>query len=169
MQRCHGLARIRESLLPRQRLARAQQGLFHGRITQHGDHVSYSMHRTKRTWKPNVFWKTFNSVLLDHSFQVRVTAKALRCIDKAGGIDNYVLFTKEDRMDSKIGEELKHHLVRAWEEKNLRPFNCAQIVFERKKAEFERREAIDAGWMAEKLEALRLAPKSAEQQKQGEI
>ena len=32
--------------------------------------------------------------ILDQRFQVRVTTKALRCIDKAGGIDNYLLFTK---------------------------------------------------------------------------
>ena len=44
---------------------------------------------------------------------VQVTAHALRCIDKAGGLDNYVLNTRAEKMASLKGMELKDEMMRA--------------------------------------------------------
>ena len=45
---------------------------------------------TRRKWKPNVHWKRLWSASVQDWFRVKVSTNALRCIDKAGGLDNYV-------------------------------------------------------------------------------
>uniref|UniRef100_A0A6B2LNG2 Ribosomal protein L28 n=1 Tax=Arcella intermedia TaxID=1963864 RepID=A0A6B2LNG2_9EUKA len=104
------------------------------------------MRKTKRTWKPNVHWKTFYSDLLDKKFQVPVSTKALRCIDKAGGIDNYVLFTRKEILDSSIGEELKVHLIAAWEKKNGTKFRRGKILHQRKVELWQEEQKACEGW-----------------------
>ena len=59
--------------------------------------------RSRRSWKPNVQDKRLFSYILDRHIQVKVTTHALRCIDKAGGIDEYLLKTPYHKMDTKIG------------------------------------------------------------------
>jgi len=149
-QRAHGISFVQGQSLTRGRLRRAQQGLYHGRQKQHGDHISYSHLRTKRVWKPNVHWKSFRSELLGHSFQVPVTAKALRCIDKKGGIDNYILFTKESDIDSEIGMELKKYLVAAWEKKNNTKYNRRKILLEARIAALAREQELNRPILAAK-------------------
>jgi large subunit ribosomal protein L28 len=46
---------------------------------------------TKRKFKPNVFIKRVYSEILDDMVQFHLTAAALRSIDKAGGLDNYLM------------------------------------------------------------------------------
>ena len=50
--------------------------------------------RTSRTWKPNVFQKKFRSDVLDRTMKINVTTHTMRCIDKAGGFDAYIMNTK---------------------------------------------------------------------------
>jgi ribosomal protein L28 len=52
------------------------------------------MRATKRKFKPNVFIKRLYSETLDDMLRFHVTTKALRSIDKAGGLDNYLLSDK---------------------------------------------------------------------------
>eukprot|EP01125_Pyxidicula_operculata_P001911 TRINITY_DN11831_c0_g1_i1.p1 TRINITY_DN11831_c0_g1~~TRINITY_DN11831_c0_g1_i1.p1 ORF type:complete len:161 (-),score=28.44 TRINITY_DN11831_c0_g1_i1:15-497(-) len=120
------------NLLARAELKRAQNGLYAKKTMKHGHQVSYSMKKTNRVWRPNIHWKTFHSDLLNQKFQVKVSTKALRWIDKVGGIDNYVLFTKEEDLDSQIGEELRTHLIKAWEKKNNTKFQRSQILHQKK-------------------------------------
>ena len=47
--------------------------------------------RTKRTWLPNVQLKRIYSDALGMPVRIHVTTYALRCIDKAGGLDAYLL------------------------------------------------------------------------------
>ncbi|KAJ7090362.1 hypothetical protein B0H15DRAFT_261743 [Mycena belliarum] len=75
---------------------RAQFGLFQGRTKQYGNNVPFSLHKTRRTWLPNVQRKRFFSDTLQSHIQVKVTTTALKTIKKKGGIDNYVLQTKAD-------------------------------------------------------------------------
>ena len=53
--------------------------------------MSFSMKKTKRTFKPNVFQKRVYSETLDEMVRFHLTTSALRSIDKAGGLDNYLL------------------------------------------------------------------------------
>ncbi|XP_039044286.1 50S ribosomal protein L28-like [Hibiscus syriacus] len=51
-----------------------------------------------RSLKPNVQERHLFSYILDH----KVTTHALRCIDKAGGIDEYLLKTPYHKMDTEM-------------------------------------------------------------------
>jgi len=56
-------------------------------------------YRHRRTWKPNVQKKGFISDhLMPSYFRIRCTTHALRCIDKAGGIDNYLMRTSDQKL-----------------------------------------------------------------------
>jgi len=52
------------------------------------------MKANKRTFKPNVFVKRVYSEILDEMVRFHLTASTLRSIDKAGGLDNYLLKSK---------------------------------------------------------------------------
>ncbi|KAF8452483.1 hypothetical protein L210DRAFT_3384733 [Boletus edulis BED1] len=80
---------------------RATLGLFHGKSIQHGNNVPHSLKKTRRTWLPNVHTKTLESPLLARRVQVKVTARALRTINKHGGLDQYLLNTSP----SLLGDE----------------------------------------------------------------
>ncbi|ONK65628.1 uncharacterized protein A4U43_C07F39030 [Asparagus officinalis] len=65
--------------------------------------VSYRIVRSRRSWKPNVQEKRLFSYIHDRHIRVKVTTHALRCIDKAGGIDEYLLKTPYEEMDTELG------------------------------------------------------------------
>lgn len=75
----------------RHRSSRSRRGLYDGKDIRSGNNVSFSMKSTKRKFKPNVFKKRIYSELLDEMIQFHLTTSALRSIDKAGGLDNYLL------------------------------------------------------------------------------
>ena len=50
------------------------------------------------------------SELLDEMIPMRVTTHALRCIDKAGGLDEYILNTRDQDLKSVFALELKSRL-----------------------------------------------------------
>ena len=75
----------------RYRSNRSRRGLYNGKDIRSGNNVSFSMKKTKRTFKPNVFKKRVYSETLDEMVQFHLTTSALRSIDKAGGLDNYLL------------------------------------------------------------------------------
>jgi large subunit ribosomal protein L28 len=53
------------------------------------------------------------SELLEESIPMRVTAHALRCMDKAGGLDEYILRTRDQDLKSVFALELKARLKAA--------------------------------------------------------
>uniref|UniRef100_A0A803R9E5 Large ribosomal subunit protein bL28m n=1 Tax=Cannabis sativa TaxID=3483 RepID=A0A803R9E5_CANSA len=83
-------------------MGRAKRGIFAGRHIRFGNSVSEDG-GNKRTWKPNVQDKRLFSYILDRHIRVKVTTHALRCIDKAGGIDEYLLKTPYCKMDTETG------------------------------------------------------------------
>ena len=75
----------------RHRSNRSRRGLYDGKDIRSGNNVSFSMKATKRTFKPNVFVKRVYSSVLDSMIQFHLTTSTLRSIDKAGGLDHYLL------------------------------------------------------------------------------
>ena len=73
---------------------RSRRGLYNGKDIRAGNTLSFSMNATKRTFKPNVFVKRVYSETLDEMVRFHLTASTLRTIDKAGGLDNYLLKSK---------------------------------------------------------------------------
>lgn len=58
-------------------------------------------------WKPHVLKRKFYSEVLEQELKITVSVKALRCIDEAGGFDNYIINTHERTLDSKLAIDLK--------------------------------------------------------------
>lgn len=57
--------------------------------------------QTKRLWSD-----AFGTML-----RLRVTTHVLRCIDKEGGLDNYLVNTRDDKLDSELGTRLKEQVL----------------------------------------------------------
>ena len=66
--------------------------------------------RTKRAWRPNIQRKTYRSDILGEAMNIRVTTHAMRCIDRAGGFDAYILHTPDKKLGSALGSELKERM-----------------------------------------------------------
>lgn len=90
---------------------RIDTGLYHGRTVGFGNKISFSEKKTRRTWKPNVQWVKLYSETLNARLRVKATQKALRCIDKAGGLDNYLLKTEDKKLDSKFALRLRRIII----------------------------------------------------------
>lgn len=75
----------------RYRSNRSRRGLYDGKDIRSGNNRSFSMRATKRTFKPNVFLKRVYSEILGSMIKFHLTSSTLRSIDKAGGLDNYLL------------------------------------------------------------------------------
>ncbi len=100
-------------LQQRFRSNRSRRGLYDGKDIRSGNSVSFSMKSTKRKFKPNVFLKRVYSEILDEMVQFHLTTSALRSIDKAGGLDNYLMkneFTEGEGFEvkRKIMKRLKN-------------------------------------------------------------
>ncbi|KAF3976067.1 hypothetical protein CMV_000712 [Castanea mollissima] len=106
-------------------MGRAKLGLFAGRHIQFGNRISEDGgNKSRRTWKPNVQEKRLFSYVLDRHIRVKVTTHALRCIDKAGGIDEYLLKTPYHKMDTEMGLYWKSRIEKMYEELGKR-----EVVF----------------------------------------
>ncbi|KAL3650842.1 hypothetical protein CASFOL_007245 [Castilleja foliolosa] len=98
-------------------MGRAHRGLYAGRHIQFGNRVSEDGgNKTKRNWKPNVQEKRLFSYILDRQVRVKVTTHALRCIDKAGGLDEYLLKTPYHKMDTEMGLFWKTKIEKMYED-----------------------------------------------------
>lgn len=94
----------------RARPNRADRGLYGGKEIQYGNTISFSHKVHRKRWLPNVQTKSLYSQILDKTFKLRVTTHTLRCIDKCGGLDEYLLNTKDANIDSMLGLQIKSAL-----------------------------------------------------------
>ncbi|GJN11474.1 hypothetical protein PR202_ga29672 [Eleusine coracana subsp. coracana] len=108
-----------KNMLPNSKIVmgRAKRGIFAGRHIQFGNNVSEDGgNKTRRSWKPNVQEKRLFSYIHDRHIRVKVTTHALRCIDKAGGIDEYLLKTPYNKMDTEMGIVWKAKIEKMYSE-----------------------------------------------------
>ncbi len=68
---------------------------FTGVGVMSGNNVSHSNRRTRRKFRPNLCNVTLGSELLSQSFKFRITAAALRSVDHRGGLDEFLLKSKD--------------------------------------------------------------------------
>ncbi len=61
-----------------------------GKKTMSGNNVSHAKNRTKRKFLPNLNNVTLTSEVLRRDFQFKVSASALRTINKVGGLDSFL-------------------------------------------------------------------------------
>ena len=81
-----------------------------GKGRQVGHNVSHANNKTKRVFLPNLQKVTLMSEKLDRSFKFRVSTHALRSVEHVGGLDNWLLKTKDELLSDnarKVKRELK--------------------------------------------------------------
>ena len=83
-----------------------------GKQPQSGHHVSHSNVKTNRRFNPNLQSVTLYSDVLRRKVRLKVTTRALRSVQRRGGLDPFLLATD----DTKLGEaglRLKRQLKKA--------------------------------------------------------
>ena len=81
-----------------------------GKGRQVGHNVSHANNKTKKVFLPNLQHVTLMSEKLDRSFKFRVSTHGLRSVEHNGGLDNWLLKTKDDKLSKtalKVKRELK--------------------------------------------------------------
>eukprot|EP00026_Physarum_polycephalum_P013963 Phypoly_transcript_14425.p1 GENE.Phypoly_transcript_14425~~Phypoly_transcript_14425.p1 ORF type:complete len:170 (+),score=11.07 Phypoly_transcript_14425:235-744(+) len=104
-------------------MKRAQRGLYGGKRIMFGNTISHSERRHRRSWKPNVQMIRLYSELLETNIRFRMTTFVLRQVDKMGGIDRYLLYTPNEKLDSELGVKLKLKLMDVFEKKHGAKFD----------------------------------------------
>jgi large subunit ribosomal protein L28 len=67
-----------------------------------GNKVSHSNIKTKRRYLPNLVDVTLQSETLGKSFKARIAVKALRTVDKRGGLDGFLAKSKDDELSARM-------------------------------------------------------------------
>ena len=81
-----------------------------GKKAMSGNNVSHAKNRTKRKFLPNLNNVTLTSEVLGRDFQLKVSASALRTIDKVGGLDPFLKKSADDKLSPnaiKIKKDIK--------------------------------------------------------------
>ena len=84
-----------------------------GRMT--GNNVSHANNRTKRVFLPNLQNVTLMSEKLDRSFKFRVCTQGLRSVEHNGGLDNWLIKTKNEKLSTRA-VKVKRELIKAGKE-----------------------------------------------------
>tara|TARA_B100000965_G_C19448632_1_gene694178 strand:+ start:612 stop:902 length:291 start_codon:yes stop_codon:yes gene_type:complete len=71
-----------------------------GKMALSGNNVSHAKNRTKRRFLPNLNMVSLTSEKLEKTFKFRVSAAALRTVDKKGGLDLFLLKADEKNLSS---------------------------------------------------------------------
>ena len=71
-----------------------------GKKAMSGNNVSHAKNRTKRKFLPNLNYVTLTSEVLGRDFQLKVSASALRTINKVGGLDPFLRKSVTDNLSS---------------------------------------------------------------------
>lgn len=69
-----------------------------------GHNVSHSNTKTKRRFLPNLLDVKLHSETLDQAFKLKIAAKALRTVDKLGGLDGFLAKAKTDNLSDKAAK-----------------------------------------------------------------
>jgi large subunit ribosomal protein L28 len=82
-----------------------------GKKVQFGNNVSHSKRRTRRTFLPNIQKVTFTSPALGCDISLDVSVRALRTVQKKGGLDAFLLKTADKDL-AEEGLRLKRRVLK---------------------------------------------------------
>ena len=83
-----------------------------GTTVRYGRNVSHSHTKTSRTFAPNLQPASLPSSALGRTLNLRVTTRALRTVQKKGGLDAFLLSTPDAKLPPE-GLDLKRRVQRA--------------------------------------------------------
>ncbi len=87
---------------------------FTGKGVQSGNNVSHANNRTRRRFLPNMQKASLLSDALGETIQVRLSTRAIRTIEKRGGLDAFLLSTPAAKLGKKA-RVLKRRVQKAQE------------------------------------------------------
>ena len=87
---------------------------FTGKAVQSGNNVSHANNKTRRRFLPNLQEVSLMSDVLGTTVKVRLSTRAIRTVEKRGGIDAYLLSASETQLGSKA-RELRRRIKKAAE------------------------------------------------------
>ena len=91
-----------------------------GTHTRYGKNVSHSNRRTQRRFLPNLKRVSFYSEALRVRVPLRVTTRAIRSVEKVGGIDAFLVKTDEAKLPFE-GQRLRRRVMKALRGKRKAP------------------------------------------------
>ena len=65
-----------------------------------GNNVSHAVNKTKRRFFPTLQNTSFFSEILGKKIKLKVTSKGIKTVEKNGGIDKYLLNSKNSKLNS---------------------------------------------------------------------
>jgi large subunit ribosomal protein L28 len=83
-----------------------------GKQVQFGNNVSHSNRKSSRRFHPNLQRVSLHSEALGRAVPLRIAVGTLRSVQKAGGLDAFLLAADEARLTPE-GARLKHRVHRA--------------------------------------------------------
>jgi large subunit ribosomal protein L28 len=83
-----------------------------GKGVQAGNNVSHAHNKTRRRFMPNVQKTSMLSDALGQSISLKLSTRAIRTIEKNGGLDAYLLATPNERL-SEEAQRLKRRIRKA--------------------------------------------------------
>jgi large subunit ribosomal protein L28 len=83
-----------------------------GKKPHFGNNVSHANNKTRRRWQPNLQICSFPSEILGKSVPLRLTARGIHTVEHNGGIDAWLLGTRNSRL-SETALKIKKQLVKA--------------------------------------------------------
>ena len=72
-----------------------------GKGVQVGNNVSHANNKTKRIYRPNLQHIALASELLGNSYKLKISMNALRSVDRNGGLDPFILKSKDSVLSPK--------------------------------------------------------------------
>ena len=72
-----------------------------GKGTLVGNNVSHANNKTKRIYRPNLQTISLVSEILGNSYALKICMNALRSVDRNGGLDPFILKTKDSLLSPK--------------------------------------------------------------------
>jgi large subunit ribosomal protein L28 len=76
-----------------------------------GHHVSHANNKTKRVYRPNLQIVSLASEALGHDVRLKISMNALRSVDRCGGLDAFLLKSKDDVLSEKA-QKLKRQITK---------------------------------------------------------
>jgi large subunit ribosomal protein L28 len=73
-----------------------------GKSAQVGHKVSHSNIKTKRRFLPNLLNVTLISDALGRSLRLRISANALRTVDRRGGLDAFLIKARNEELSARV-------------------------------------------------------------------
>ena len=83
-----------------------------GKAVLTGNNVSHAHNKSRRRYLPNLQHMSLMSDVLGGSVRLRITAYALRAVEKKGGLDAFLLAAKDDKL-SLAARRLKRRIEKA--------------------------------------------------------